>query len=199
VAALYGNAQLLVGAQAGVADVLAALNRSRVAHIAAHGSFRSDNPLFSSLRLADGPLTVYDLQGLDRAPHLVVLAACDGGSSSVAVGDELLGLATGFLGVGTKVLVAPMGPVSDEDVAGLMVELHRRLRSGLSVAEALAAVRLAAEDARPQTVAAALSLTCFGAGHSVREMRAPAHGADASVSCVTTAPDGGAAAYQPEA
>jgi CHAT domain-containing protein len=168
VAGLYGDAELLIGAGASVAAVLAALSRSRVAHIAAHGSFRSDNPLFSSLRLADGPLTVYDLHGLDRAPQLVVLAACDGGSSTVAVGDELLGLATGFLGLGTNVLVAPMGPVSDEDVAGLMVDLHRRLRTGLSVAEALAEVQRGAQDARPQTVAAALSLTCFGAGHSVR-------------------------------
>src|SRR5206468_5149400 len=137
---------LLLGPGASVAAVLAALNHSRVAHIAAHGSFRSDNPLFSSLSLADGPLTVYDLQGLDRAPQLVVLAACDGGSSSVAAGDELLGLATGFLGLGTNVLVAPMGPVSDEDVAGLMVDLHRRLRAGLSVAEALAEVQVGVED-----------------------------------------------------
>ncbi len=171
VAGLYDHAELLVGAEANAAAVMGALSRNRIAHIAAHGSFRSDNPLFSSLRLADGPLTVYDLQSLDRAPQLVVLAACDGGSSSVAVGDELLGLATGFLGLGTNVLVAPTGPVSDEDVAGLMVDLHRRLSAGLSVAQALAQVQLSAADASPQTVAAALSLTSFGAGHSVHGTR----------------------------
>ena len=31
--------------------------------MAAHGVFRDDNPLLSSLRLSDGDLTVYDLEG----------------------------------------------------------------------------------------------------------------------------------------
>ena len=33
---------------------------SRFIHIASHGSFRSDNPLFSAVRLADSYLSVYD-------------------------------------------------------------------------------------------------------------------------------------------
>ena len=35
---------------------------SELVHLACHGSFRTDNPLFSTLSLADGPLTVYDLE-----------------------------------------------------------------------------------------------------------------------------------------
>ena len=169
VAAQYPHADLVLSADASVAAVMAALSHSRLVHVAAHGRFRSDNPLFSSLRLADGPLTVYDLDTLHRAPQLVVLAACEGGSSAVSEGDELLGLATGFLGLGTNVLVAPTGPVSDEDVAPLMVEFHRQLRAGSTVADALALVQLQAAQAEAgRTFAAAASLTCFGAGHSVR-------------------------------
>ncbi len=41
------------------------------------------NPLFSALHLADGPLTVYDLERLRTPPKLVVLAACEGGRSVV--------------------------------------------------------------------------------------------------------------------
>jgi hypothetical protein len=172
VAALYPDAQCLTGAEAEVAAVKAALSNSGVAHIAAHGHFRVDNPLFSSLQLHDGPLTVYDLDALAEAPQLVVLAACDGGSSAVCAGDELLGFAAGFLTLGTGALIAPVGPVSDGDIATLMVELHSRLREGLPAATALARVQQAAADGPPGTVAAAAGLVCLGAGDSPSPVRA---------------------------
>ena len=57
---------------------LAALDGAGLAHIAAHGSFRSESPMFSSLQLADGPLTVDDIHRLvapaapDRAARLSI-------------------------------------------------------------------------------------------------------------------------------
>ena len=47
-------------------------------HLAVHGAFRADNPLFSWLRLADTRLTVRDIYRL-RLPHasLVTLSACE--------------------------------------------------------------------------------------------------------------------------
>ena len=77
---------MLTGEAATAAAVLAALPHAGIAHLAAHGTFRRDNPLFSSLRLADGPLTVYDLQTLPGVPELVILAACDSGLSLVCPG-----------------------------------------------------------------------------------------------------------------
>ena len=56
----------LQGSSATVQAVTAALHRADLVHLAAHGRVRADNPLFSSLRLADGPLTVVDLERLDR-------------------------------------------------------------------------------------------------------------------------------------
>ena len=44
--------------------MLTALDGAWLAHIAAHGIFRADSPLFSSLRMHDGPLTVYDFEQL---------------------------------------------------------------------------------------------------------------------------------------
>jgi tetratricopeptide (TPR) repeat protein len=164
VAGLYDDGQLLTGAAASVAAVRDALGTSAIAHIAAHGHLRTDNPLFSSLRLADGPLTVYDLEALGQTPRLVVLAACDGGSSAVYAGDELVGLAAGFLTMGTTALVAPLGPVSDDSTAELMLALHRGVRSGATPAAALARVQAEAADASPLACAAAASLVCFGAG-----------------------------------
>jgi CHAT domain-containing protein len=68
--------------------VLAAIDGARPAHIAAHGLFRADSPLFSSLLLDDGPLTVYDAEGLRHAPYQLVLPACESGVQSPAEADE---------------------------------------------------------------------------------------------------------------
>jgi tetratricopeptide (TPR) repeat protein len=165
VAKLYDNAQVLVGPDATVNAVKAALRDSSVAHIAAHGRLRSDNPQFSSLRMFDGPLTVYDLDTVGEAPGLVVLAACDGGNSHTLFGDEILGLSAGFLAHGTAALVGPLGLVRDGAMEDLMVELHRGLRQGRSPADALVGVREMARDGSPAVQAAAASLVCLGAGH----------------------------------
>ena len=77
------------GAQ--LSAVRAALERADLVHLAAHGTFRSDAPLFSSLRLADGPLTVYELERLRSAPSTLILPACDAAQLEVRPGDELLG------------------------------------------------------------------------------------------------------------
>jgi hypothetical protein len=166
VARLYPGAQLLVGPAASVSAVERGLGCSTIAHIAAHGHFRADNPLFSALQLHDGPLTVYDLDALADVPRLVVLAACDGGSTALRAGDELLGLAAGFLSLGTVALIAPVGPVCDADAAALMVDLHTRLRDGLSPATALAGTQQQAAGGPPGAVAAAAGLLCLGAGNA---------------------------------
>src|SRR5262249_3062590 len=75
------------------ARACAALDGAATAHLACHGHFRSDSPLFSSLQLADGPLNVYELQRLRVAPGGVVLSACDLAPSTLPPGDGLLGLA----------------------------------------------------------------------------------------------------------
>ena len=63
-------------------------------HVAAHGRFRADNPMFSALEMADGPLMVHDLEQLRRAPHRIVLSACDSGIMVPVGAGELLGLAS---------------------------------------------------------------------------------------------------------
>jgi CHAT domain-containing protein len=166
IAELYADVRLLLGTEATVAATRAALNGSGVAHIAAHGRLRADNPLFSSLRMSDGPLTVYDLDTLGTAPRLVVLAACDGALSYTLAGDEVLGLAAGFLAHGTAALIGPLGFVPDGAMADLMVDLHTRLATGMSPATALVGMRATAADGPPAMRAAAASLICLGAGHS---------------------------------
>jgi CHAT domain-containing protein len=140
--------------------VAGALDGAGLAHVAAHGAFRVDNPLFSSLQLADGPLTVYDLEGLARAPRTLVLSACDSGLSGVRPGDELMGLAGALFALGTGSLVASVIPVPDAATRELMVAFHQRLQAGLPVAAALAGAQVAVG----RDVPVAASFVCFGAG-----------------------------------
>ena len=162
VAAAYGSTALLDD-HATVQAVSSGLNRAAMAHLAAHGTVRADNPLFSALRLADGPLMVYDLEKVERAPHTVVVAACDTGRPVVPVGDELMGLSATFLAQGTAQLIASVVPIHDVDTAPLMVAFHQRLAAGMPAAAALAAAQSETDD---DGLAVAAGFVCFGAGHA---------------------------------
>ncbi|MEV1120380.1 CHAT domain-containing protein [Actinosynnema sp. NPDC049800] len=154
---------VLVGGAATVDAVASAMDGAPLAHVAAHGSFRADNPLFSALELADGPLTVYDLERLRTPPARVVLSACDSGLSAVRPGDELMGFTAALLGLGTRTLVAPVIPVPAEVTTPLMVDLHRRLGAGHPPAEALAGAQEAHRDDGDVAFAASAGFLCFGA------------------------------------
>lgn len=158
------DAVVLDGARGTTAAVLEAFDGSALAHVAAHGQFRHDNPLFSALELVDGPLTVHDLARMRRPPRMLVLSACDLGLSAVQPGNELMGLTSALLGLGTRTVIASVLPVPSADTLTLMVDLHRRLRAGAPAPEALAAAqRQSATDAGDRAWAAAASFVCFGA------------------------------------
>jgi tetratricopeptide (TPR) repeat protein len=162
-AARHPAAHALLDAEATVPAVLAALDGAELAHIAAHGRLRTDNPLLSALELADGPLTVYDLERLERAPATVVLPACQSGVTAVRGGDEIIGLVSALLTLGTRTVIATVTPVSDVDTAPIMLALHEKLRAGGSPAEAMAAARAAADPEDGRAMAAAASFVCYGA------------------------------------
>ena len=155
-AELYPEAKPLHGADATAASVAESWDGARLAHLAAHGRFRTDNPLFSNLQLADGPLTVYDLESLGRAPRVLILSACEAALSGIHPGDELMGVASAFLALGSKTLIASVAPVGDGDAKALMMEMHRGLGQGLRPARALAL----AQQAHPQAPA----FLCLGTG-----------------------------------
>jgi CHAT domain-containing protein len=154
----------LVGPAATVSAVSEMMTAAALAHLAAHGRVRSDNPQFGSLRLHDGPLMIYDLERLDRAPHTVVVAACDAGRPVVPVGDELLGLTASLLSHGSAQLIASVLPVLDTETAPLMMSFHAGLNAGMDAAAALAQAQqsLAAEGF--EGIATAAGFLCFGAG-----------------------------------
>ncbi len=145
----------LIGEQATAAAVTDALAGARLAHVAAHGVHQTENPLFSSVRLADGPLFAHELDQSARTPDHVVLSACELGLATVRPGDEALGLTSVLLHLGTRSVVAGVARVGDELAATTMAGYHDRLRSGQDSALALA--ETLAESPRPQP------FVCFGA------------------------------------
>ncbi len=156
------DAERLVGAAATVADSLGLLSKADVAHVACHGHFRSDSPMFSSLELVDGPLTVYDLESLAVPPRIVVLPACNAGLAAVSVGDELIGTASALLGIGVGHVVAPVTIVNDRATVDVMKRFHRHLASGVEPALALALTRIdVAASGDAATRAASISLLCL--------------------------------------
>ncbi|MDH2427357.1 CHAT domain-containing tetratricopeptide repeat protein [Sphaerisporangium sp. TRM90804] len=161
-AGAYPAATVLRDGTATVSAVLAAVDGAPLAHIAAHGDFRADSPMFSSLRMDDGRLTVHDVEGLGRAPYRIVLPSCDSGRLAPVGADELLGLAAALLPLGTAGIVASLVPVSDEAVVPLMLSLHDGLRAGLGMAEALRDARRALPG-DPGHQATGWSFTAIGA------------------------------------
>jgi tetratricopeptide (TPR) repeat protein len=160
----HRGAVRLSGGRATTEAALAAADGADLVHVAAHGRFRTDNPLFSSVDLADGAVTVYDLEGLQRAPRMLVLSACDSGLSEVRSGDELMGLTASLLALGTRTVVATTCPVPDDSTRRLMLEFHAGLASGLGPSRALARAQRRAVAKGPKDVAAAVAFMCFGLG-----------------------------------
>jgi CHAT domain-containing protein len=160
ISALHPSVTTLTGSAATVGAVLAAAPDAGLLHVAAHGRLRTDNPLFSSLVLADGPLTGYDLESLESVPHTVILSACSSGAGHATVAEETLGLSWTLMGLGATSVVAPLLPVPDTATRDLMVGLHRRMAGGVAAADALAAATR--DDDDPVAVAVASVFVAYG-------------------------------------
>jgi tetratricopeptide (TPR) repeat protein len=173
---LYPGAAVLTGSDATARRVAAAMAPATTVHISAHGRFRTDNALFSAFDLADGPLTVYELEQMGVAPQLLVLSSCDAGRSDVQPFDELMGATATMLSLGCRAIVASVLPVPDAGAPAVMVDFHTRVLSGVAPAAALSLSQAArgvtsfsaddlAERSLPVLEAvAAAGFVCVGAG-----------------------------------
>jgi CHAT domain-containing protein len=166
VADRWPGGRLLRGREATVAAVLDALSGVDLAHVAAHGRLRSDSPMFSSLGLADGPLTIYDLECVDPLPATFVLPACNAALPHVTRGDEVVGTATALVGLGVRSVVAPVLPVPDAATQAFSTAVHGGLVAGASPAVALARARAEVAD-DPVRWAVAAAFVCVGADDQV--------------------------------
>ena len=158
----YPGAVMLGQGNATAGHVLAALDGAWLAHIAAHGTFRADNPMFSSILLDDGPLIVHDFERLGRTPYRLVLSSCESGVVAAVGADGLLGLVSSLVPLGAAGIVASIVPVNDLAAVPLMLALHDALQRDATLPEALLAARKATSD-DPLAEATAHSFIALGA------------------------------------
>ena len=161
----HPGAAIAAGAGATAKTVQSMFAGLDVVHVAAHGVFRSDHPLMSTMRLHDGDMTLYDTVPVSVGSRLVILSSCEGGAQGTADGSEVLGLASVMLARGAAAVLAPLTAVRELECADFVAEVHDEFATGASFGLAVSAVRqrwLGDDDLSRWAVAS--SFTCFGSG-----------------------------------
>jgi CHAT domain-containing protein len=123
--------------------------KAHMIHIASHGVFRHDSPLFSSIKLANSYLTLYDLYHMKLPADLLTLSGCVTGLNHVADGDELVGLTRGLLSAGAKSLLLSLWDVDDRCTSELMGQFYENLASGQKKSVALRLAMKKIRDRHP--------------------------------------------------
>ncbi|HXV94494.1 MAG TPA: CHAT domain-containing protein [Pseudonocardia sp.] len=164
IAAHHAGAVVLRPPQATTTAVLDAMTHADLVHLSCHGELRADNPIFSALRMSDGPLTVHELDLRGAAPRRIVLAACDSAADAVYAGDELLGFVGALLARGAAGVVASVVAVGDLESVDLMDDLHQGLAGGLTTAEALHRARARIDTGDHRRFVNWCAFAAYGAG-----------------------------------
>ena len=131
------DARLLIGADATEAALRKYGPSSRFIHIATHGMFRRENPMFSSIRLGDSDVSLYDLCQVPLSAELVTLSGCSTGRNVVLSGDELVGLLRGLFYAGAQGILVSLWDVHDRSTAEFMTAFYNGLQRCPNKAEAL--------------------------------------------------------------
>ncbi|MFT3743499.1 MAG: CHAT domain-containing protein [Pyrinomonadaceae bacterium] len=139
---IFPHAESFTGDGSTVQAFFSNAAKKDVIHLACHGQFRPDNPMFSSLHLADGWITVRDILSKRLDASLVTLSACETGRNKIFAGDEILGLARGFLAAGTASMIVSLWNVNDDATSRLMFSLYSHLITGESPGSSLRKAQL---------------------------------------------------------
>jgi CHAT domain-containing protein len=143
------EARLFIGENATQAALEEHGPKSRIVHIATHGYFRQDNPMFSSIRLGDSYLSLYDLYHLKLPAELVVLSGCATGLNVIKPGDEQIGLVRGLLQAGAQSMILSLWDVHDASTKEFMIAFYSGLQRGQAKPVALRNAMLKLRDKCP--------------------------------------------------
>lgn len=149
---------VLVGGDATIPAVLAALKGSTYWHFASHGTFAWQDVSNSALimagaeRLSVGRLAQTDDLG---RPRLVVLSACETGLSDIVTTnpDEFVGLPGSFAALGAAGVLGTLWPVADDATALLIAKFYElHLGAGMTPPAALRSAQLWLRDASAKDI-----------------------------------------------
>ena len=146
IAALFRR-PALVEEQATEAAAVAALQDSRVVHLATHGRHNVDAPAFQTLYLhpgadSDGMLHAYELLGLDlRGLRLLTLSACETALGRFDLGDNIRGLPASFFLAGVSALIGTLWRVRDPASRHFFAAFYRAYVGGTPLLDAFVAAQ----------------------------------------------------------
>ena len=144
---LFPGAAVHIGRDTSLA-LLEGLAERAVVHVACHGLFRPDNPLFSAIEMGEHWVTGVDVLDTDLRSALVTLSACESGRPGAGTAEPV-GLAWSFLAAGAAGVVVSQWLVDDASTLDLMVEMYRQIADGAPTPLALATAQRCVASRQP--------------------------------------------------
>ena len=123
---------------------------ANVLHFATHGHLDHEIPMDSAILLTQPPepepengwLQAWEIARMRLKSKLVVLSACGSALGEEQAGEGLISLTRAFQIAGARSVIASLWEVEDSSTSDLMLELHRGLKEGKAIDEALRAAQL---------------------------------------------------------
>lgn len=139
---------------AGRKVLAAAVRNSPAAHFAVHAFFNHANLGHSGLSLKDGTWTLAEITRIAaKRTRLVTMGACESGESGLLSGDEVWGLANGFMFAGIPAVVGSLWDQDDEAARIFFSTFYERMRNSQDVGAAFRAAMLHVRES-PEVAAA---------------------------------------------
>lgn len=127
--ASYFQVEILLGAKAQAANVLAQLPNYQYIHFSCHGTANLNEPLKSGLEMSDRVLTLREFLALklgedNSGIRLAVLSACETGLPGTENTDESISLPTGLLQAGVAGIIASLWAVDSKRTMLLLTKFY---------------------------------------------------------------------------
>lgn len=143
VASLFVKPDISAGPAGTRARVIAGVRGRSYLHFSCHGTYNWNDPPQSGLALADGDLTLADLQSglVDMsAARLVTLSACETGIVDVLKGsaEEYVGVPAGFMLAGVPCVLSSLWAVTDISTALVIEQFYQNhVKEGMDLVASL--------------------------------------------------------------
>jgi CHAT domain-containing protein len=141
---LYPDGVAMSGAAVTFPAFASAAERADVVHIASHTSLNSSADEFA-FNFAGQRVSWRTIAAMHlRSSATVLLASCESLRQLHIPESRSLSLGGGFLAAGAAAVVGTLTPIHDSDARDLFLDIHRRLSRGITAADAVREMQLAA-------------------------------------------------------